>query len=593
MYSVSEQMANGWQLKSTQCSDGSDSSAIGLSAGETVTCTFNNEQDAHIVVIKQTTPDGSTQEFNFVASYDVAGFTLKDGESNNSGDLDPGTYSVSENVPEGWDLESAACSDRSPANAIVLSAGEVVTCTFTNAKWADVTIIKDADPEDGTDFTFTLNKEEDEVEDDLLVVPFLDLLDEEVGETFVLDDDTDSTLSDRKQLSLAPGTYVIAESDIPDNWELADIVCDESVDYEVSENLLTITVENGDVFSCTFSNQKQAKVTVVKYNDLDRDGDYDEQESDAGIPEPRLEGWTFNLEEDSDEPKNIEPQTTGTNGEAVFAGITPNQGYVLTEEEQSGWTLTGYDCTILFQNNPELELDSRVLPLSHEEADNYLYPNPGAEVVCYVGNAQDVVLNIAKSNNRPAPTTTGDTVTYTLTVSVPTESGVAFNTNVTDLTPEHFDYLSGSWTASSNIPGHDVASDVALGSPIGQPSYASPGEWNLGTLLPGEVVTLTYRAFIQNVVSPGLYPDIAFAEANDAPQSETRIFANVSTGSSTPFVGTAVQVVSNIVPSSFVGATLVETGLTWLHSAYLAATLLLLGSVVVTRRKVESKGGRA
>jgi hypothetical protein len=38
------------------------------------------------------------------------------------------------NIPAGWELTSATCSDGSPVTAIVLGAGETVTCTFTNVQ---------------------------------------------------------------------------------------------------------------------------------------------------------------------------------------------------------------------------------------------------------------------------------------------------------------------------------------------------------------------------------------------------------------------------------------------------------------------------
>ena len=72
-----------------------------VEAGETVTCTFTNTKRGEIVVQKQTNPDGDPQSFSFNASYDADGFALSDGQSNDSGDLDPGTYSVSENVHAG------------------------------------------------------------------------------------------------------------------------------------------------------------------------------------------------------------------------------------------------------------------------------------------------------------------------------------------------------------------------------------------------------------------------------------------------------------------------------------------------------------
>jgi Prealbumin-like fold domain len=88
---------------------------------------------ASITVDKVTIPSGSTQSFHFNASYDADGFDLTDAATpNDSGQLSPGTYSVSEDVPANWELTSATCSDGSPVSAIVLSANEHVTCTFTD-----------------------------------------------------------------------------------------------------------------------------------------------------------------------------------------------------------------------------------------------------------------------------------------------------------------------------------------------------------------------------------------------------------------------------------------------------------------------------
>lgn len=88
---------------------------------------------ASITVDKVTVPAGSAQSFHFNASYNAAGFDLTDTATpNESGDLNAGTYSVSEDLVPNWVLSSATCDDGSPITAIVLSANEHVTCTFTN-----------------------------------------------------------------------------------------------------------------------------------------------------------------------------------------------------------------------------------------------------------------------------------------------------------------------------------------------------------------------------------------------------------------------------------------------------------------------------
>jgi hypothetical protein len=88
------------------------------------------------IIVKKVTdpsPDPTDSTFSYTASYDADGFSLKNGEQNDSGPLSPGTYSVSENAPpNGFELTSATCDDGSPVNAISLGNNETVTCTFTN-----------------------------------------------------------------------------------------------------------------------------------------------------------------------------------------------------------------------------------------------------------------------------------------------------------------------------------------------------------------------------------------------------------------------------------------------------------------------------
>ena len=147
-------------LASIDCDDANSTTSVPdrtaniiLEAGETVTCTFVNvleAQEGTIIVRKVVDQYDTDQEFPFDASYDDDGFSLEAGEENLSEGLPAGTYSVEELVPDGWDLESAVCSDGSPANAIVLDADETVVCTFTNEREPDY----DGDTDDDFDSPF-------------------------------------------------------------------------------------------------------------------------------------------------------------------------------------------------------------------------------------------------------------------------------------------------------------------------------------------------------------------------------------------------------------------------------------------------------
>ena len=143
-YSVGEvNIPTGWDLTSSSCSDGSPVTAISLQAGETVTCTFYNRQRGHIIIKKLTDPSGSSQSFEFDPSYSASNFNLTDTQTNDSGALVPGTYSVAEvNIPSGWDLTGSSCTDGSPVTAISLQAGETVTCTFNNRQRGKAKVIK-------------------------------------------------------------------------------------------------------------------------------------------------------------------------------------------------------------------------------------------------------------------------------------------------------------------------------------------------------------------------------------------------------------------------------------------------------------------
>ena len=205
--------------------------------------------------------------------------------------------------------------------------------------------------------------------------------------------------------------------------------------------------------------------------------------------------------------------------------------------------------------------------------------NPGDDITCtFTNKKKSVVLLLDKTNNRPTPTVVGDTVTYTLFVTVPASSGTSYDTVVTDLPPEGFNY----------IPGSETATQGSLTS-----AYGSPGQWSLGNLLPGQTVILTYQALIASTASAGTYPDIAFAEGCAFPVGEggceLAVLGNVSNGSNTPFVSTNVTINAPQVLGAHT-TVLVNTGIADVWRNMLAATLLI-GLALATTVRRERKGG--
>ena len=135
------------------CSDGSAPGSIGLSAGETVTCTFNNTKRGTIIVEKQTSPDGATGSFTFTGT---AAGTISDNGKITVANLVPGTYTSTEADPgDAFDLGAIVCDDGQSATpstvnlgsataTFKLDPGETITCVFTNVQRGTITIIKDA-----------------------------------------------------------------------------------------------------------------------------------------------------------------------------------------------------------------------------------------------------------------------------------------------------------------------------------------------------------------------------------------------------------------------------------------------------------------
>ncbi len=115
-------------------------------------------------------------------------------------------------------------------------------------------------------------------------------------------------------------------------------------------------------------------------------------------------------------------------------------------------------------------------------------------------------LYIAKTNDSyPDVETPGVTVRFTLVVH--TDDHPVNDVIVVDLPADGFTYVPGSWTANSNL-----RSDLKALSITPEPTYHSPGTWQLGDMAANEVVTLTYDAVTDSSAAEGLYKDLAWTK---------------------------------------------------------------------------------
>jgi hypothetical protein len=131
----------GWNLTSATCSNGDDPAAVTLGAGESVTCTFVNEEDPSLTLIKAVV-GGTATPADFVLT-----LTGVDGQHDNGINYGSGVsppviagvpYTLSEipdQVPEYAD-NGVTCQDDDDlapvAHPVTLSAGQNVTCRLTN-----------------------------------------------------------------------------------------------------------------------------------------------------------------------------------------------------------------------------------------------------------------------------------------------------------------------------------------------------------------------------------------------------------------------------------------------------------------------------
>ena len=314
-YSVTQAAQPGWDQTAAVCDNGSSPSAIDVNAGQNVTCSFTNQKRGQIVLVLDSVPNDA-QDFNFTAGGGLSPSSVSldddsDGTLSNTvafADVPVGAgYSLSQGtLPTGWTQASATCSDGSPISNISVSAGETVTCTFTNNKPGRIVVVMDADPNDAQDFNFTTGGG---------LTPA----------SFTLDDDGDPTFERIQNIyNVIPGGgYSISET-VPSGWVLANASCDEG------SPVGNITISPGEVITCTFTNLKRGQIVVVK------DAQPNDAQDFSFTAGGGLSPTSFQLDDDSN----------GTlSNTRTFTNIAPGSGYSVAETVPSGWDQSSATCS--------------------------------------------------------------------------------------------------------------------------------------------------------------------------------------------------------------------------------------------------------
>jgi hypothetical protein len=166
-YDVAETVPPGWNLVSSSCDDGSSPAAIGLSPGETVTCTFHDERERGAILITKTrkhAADGPGDHPHPNVTFTVTGGSLPAGGTTVSTGSDGtacvgnlvvsslvGNYTVTETVPAGYVADGATSQTVAVVDeAACDNANPKAMVSFRNTPLTNLTVSVDSQVDGGT-----------------------------------------------------------------------------------------------------------------------------------------------------------------------------------------------------------------------------------------------------------------------------------------------------------------------------------------------------------------------------------------------------------------------------------------------------------
>ncbi|KKU44984.1 MAG: RHS Repeat family [Microgenomates group bacterium GW2011_GWC2_46_7] len=319
---------------------------------------------------------------------------------------------------------------------------------------------------------------------------------------------------------LVVGSYELSET-LQAGWTQTEISCGtiDQPEGQIEDDEYYAQVHPGQTTYCKIGNAPLTDIHGYKWNDVNGDGERGEEDL--------LGDWTIFLDENENGQLDQEERsaTTEDNDESqdfgwyIFHDLFPGD-YSICEVQQDGWTQT-YPSACHHITLP----NDQKRTLNGVEGPQYDF-----------GNQADPMLTLEKSNDALGAQGPGSDVLYTLKVEL---SGSNVNeVIVEDAPPSGFTYHLGSWTANSSLRGDLKALLITT-----EPTYASPGVWQLGDMVPGEVVTLTYLADVSTSQDSGIYKDLAWAQGkNSYSDAIVRATGQNSTYVDGIFVGTDVEI---------------------------------------------------
>ena len=346
---IQEDAETGWSLTTVDCAGVTETpisrgASFTVAAGDSINCTFTNVKDATVTITKVTDPASDPEDFGFTNSGNGLDATATlDTDAGSAGTpssvtytLDAselaGTKTIQEDAETGWSLTTVDCAGvtETPISrgaSFTVAAGDSINCTFTNVKGASLTVIKNTT---GGDDTFDFDGSGSNVPADIDI-------------TTVSGTGTHGPITfDSTQL----GEKQITETSLA-SWTLTDIGCDSgtftigvagnagSFDtaFDAGDNSVKVTIAAGNNVTCTFTNVKDATVTITKVTDPASDPeDFGFTNSGNGLDA------TATLDTDAGSA-GTPSSVTYTLDASELAGTKTIQ-----EDAETGWSLTTVDC---------------------------------------------------------------------------------------------------------------------------------------------------------------------------------------------------------------------------------------------------------
>ena len=385
-YNIAETVPAGWKEVENTCKD------IVITNNETKTCTITNTQYGSLTIIKKAIPHGSDQ----------FGFTLKevkDGSSNiieefnlidNSGtedasktfNLEEGTYAIAENSYNDWNTVYS-CTGNNTIDNIVLNAGDLVICTFTNTKLRTISGYKYYDK----DGSVTTEDDRDSIEGWEIFIDLNRNGMKDDGETRTTDSEGYYEFT-----NLIPGTYTVKEIYSINDWFY----------LETDEIEVTLTAEK-DKTDVNFINVQYGSIQVLKNVDGNGDGDLDD---DVDVKGSDQWNWTINGE------------TVGKTG-TTKSQLRPGRYEIKETGGLNNYHFVSLSCTGAADERINIAGDVATIQLES-----------GENVVCTYTNARDtgtlIVRKEVKNDNG------GILVAKDFSFKIDTGKGIVFNQDPTN-----------------------------------------------------------------------------------------------------------------------------------------------------------------